>query len=166
MEAELERLHPHSFGWALACCRRDRQEAEEVLQATYLKVIEGNARFDGRSSLKTWLFGVIRRTASEHRRRVWMRQLLSGVLARQPRPPACETPEASLGASEGHAHVSAGLASLSPRQREALELVFYHDLSIAEAAVVMGVSVGSARQHYERGKRNMREALLARGATP
>src|SRR5437764_4193784 len=66
---ELERLHPASFSWALSCCRRDREEAEEVLQASYLKVLEGKARFDGRSSFKTFLFGVIRRTAAEQRRR-------------------------------------------------------------------------------------------------
>src|SRR5258705_6909899 len=76
LTAELERLHCSSFGWALSCCRRDREEAEEVLQASYLKLLEGRARFDGRASLKTFLFGVIRRTASEQRRRPALQFLL------------------------------------------------------------------------------------------
>jgi DNA-directed RNA polymerase specialized sigma24 family protein len=50
---ELERLHPAAFGWALSCCRWDRAAAEDVLQASYLKLLDGRARFDGRSSLKT-----------------------------------------------------------------------------------------------------------------
>jgi RNA polymerase sigma-70 factor (ECF subfamily) len=37
--------------------------------------------------------------------------------------------------------------------------VFYQDLSIAEAAGVVGVAVGTARTHYERGKARLRQML-------
>ncbi len=47
LKAELETLHSASFGWALSCCRRDRGEAEDVLQTVYLKILEGKARFRG-----------------------------------------------------------------------------------------------------------------------
>ena len=52
-----------------------------------------------------------------------------------------------------------GLESLSRRQREVLQLVFYHDMTIEEAAHVMKVSLGSARTHYERGKKSLAEKL-------
>ena len=68
LERELATLHAASYGWALACCARDPDEAADVLQQAYVKVVSGSARFDGRSALKTWFFGVIRLTAHEHRR--------------------------------------------------------------------------------------------------
>ena len=48
-QRELEQLHPASFGWAMACCQRERELAEDVLQTAYLKVLDGRARFDGRT---------------------------------------------------------------------------------------------------------------------
>jgi DNA-directed RNA polymerase specialized sigma24 family protein len=78
VEAELRRYHQDSFGWALACCRWVATEAEEVLRETYLKVLEGRARFDGRSHFKTWLFAVLRRTAAERRRQAYVRPRPTG----------------------------------------------------------------------------------------
>src|SRR5882672_1289120 len=88
LEAELERHHPAAFGWALSCCRWAREEAEDVLQASYLKMLDGRARFDGRSTFRTWLFGVIRRTAAEQRRRALASRLLGLRWLQGGEPPA------------------------------------------------------------------------------
>jgi RNA polymerase sigma-70 factor (ECF subfamily) len=56
--------------------------------------------------------------------------------------------------------LEAALGRLSKRQRAVLELVFYHDCSVAEAAEVMGIPVGTARTHYARGKQRL-AGLLA-----
>src|ERR1700692_2665627 len=66
--SQLEAHHVESYGWALSCCRHCREEAENVLQIVYLKVLGRRAIFDGRSSFKTWLFSVIRHTAAGERR--------------------------------------------------------------------------------------------------
>ncbi len=50
--------------------------------------------------------------------------------------------------------------ALTARQREILHLVFYQELSVQEAAEVLGMPVGTARTHYERGKTRLR-AMLA-----
>jgi RNA polymerase sigma factor (sigma-70 family) len=53
----------------------------------------------------------------------------------------------------------AALEKLPARQAETLHLVFYQDLTLNEASQVMRVSLGSVRQHYERGKARLRELL-------
>ena len=152
LRRQLERAHADCFGWAMACCGGDRDEAEEVLQTVYLTVLDGRARYDGRSSFRTWLFGVIRRTAASERRKAWLHGLLLTREAGSMKPTAPDPPDAEV-ESEFHRHsLQHALARLAARQREVLQLVFYHDLTVDEAAAVMGVTVGSARTHYARGK--------------
>jgi RNA polymerase sigma-70 factor (ECF subfamily) len=159
---QLEALHPHSFGWAMACCGRQREEAEDVLHDVYVKVLGGETRFGGRSALKTWLFGIIRRTAMNRRRTQRLRALLGVRHARRIDGPAqAPLPDDDAVAADCRARTRQALARLARRQSEVLELVFYHDLTIEEAARIMDVSVGSARTHYHRGKRGMAALLRA-----
>jgi RNA polymerase sigma factor (sigma-70 family) len=161
LQAELEKLHGASFGWALSCCRRDRAEAEEVLQTVYLKILEGKARYRVESNLRTWLFAVIRKTAiTEHRKRLL--RALKSLAASKPTHEGnsfAAEPAAAFERSETQKQFQTALKGLPARQREVLHLVFYEDLSLREAADVMRVSIGSARQHYERGKKHLRLSL-------
>jgi RNA polymerase sigma-70 factor (ECF subfamily) len=160
LTALLEQHHASSFGWAMGCCRRDIAEAEDVLQIVYLKVLDGRARFNGTATFKTWLFAVIRKTAWDQRRRSILRGLTM-LRAAESRTIGNreEHPDEVTYRTEIQGLFKRALAKLPRRQREALELVFYHDLSLQEAATVMGVSLGSARTHYERGKKRLRQML-------
>ena len=153
---ELENHHEAAFGWAMACCGRNTQEAEEVLQTVYLKIVDGRAVFGNSSSFKTWLFGVIRNTAKDLQRKSAIKDAFLALLTRHQngsRPEVEEGgPEDHLQRSQEREHVVKALAHLSRRQQEVLHLVFYQDMTIEEAARVMAVSVGSARKHYSRGK--------------
>lgn len=159
IELELQRMHPETFGWALACCGRNPSEAEDVMQLAYVKVLEGSAKFDGRSSFRTWLFGVVRLTAIERQRRFAVRNRLlklwfvSGAEAQEPGPEvAIEYPARSK-------QLVDGLKRLSRRQSEVLQLAFYHDMTLEEIAVVLDISIGSTRTHYARGKQNLARML-------
>ena len=164
MKAELERHHRASFGWAMTCCRRDRDEASEVLQASYVKILDGQARFEGRSEFRTWLFGVIRRTAMEHRRRRARRERgLLGWFRKRSSLPRLPDPDPSAEHEEIHRRLRSHLERLSTRQRDLLHLVFYQDLTIEQAAGVLDIPLGTARTHYARGKAQLKKRLLASG---
>lgn len=163
LRSELEKHHRESYGWALACCQRNQADADNVLQTAYLKVLDGKARFDGRSAFKTWFFSVIRRTAIDHRRREVLGRLRL-IGHEQSRPPIAASFEDAVYRAEVQTIFRQALVELPRRQQEVLHLVFYHDLSLAEAAEVMGVGIGSARTHYARGKEHLRRAMTKLGA--
>ena len=78
-----------------------------------------------------------------------MRQMLFVERGSPPRP------DQILERSERTQRLLRALLKISTRQREVLELVFYHDMTIEEASQTLGISLGSARTHYERGKRRL-----------
>lgn len=164
LASQLEALHADAHGWALHCCAGDHSRAEDVLQNAYVKLLRGQALRDpdAAGTFKTWWFGVIRFTAREEARRQRFRDSVPGRWLRMfgdrpgdPQP----SPVRRLELDERAKWLREALAELPARQSETLHLVFYQDLSIAEAADVMGISLGSARQHYERGKARLRTLL-------
>lgn len=166
---QLETLHPDAFGWALHCCSGDLSRAEDVLQNAYLKAASGQVQFSGASTFKTWWFGVIRLTAlEEFRRQRYRDSLLAKLWSRwtgdstDPSP----NPARRVELDEQSATLQRALSQLPNRQAEVLHLVFYQDLSLREAAAVMKVGLGSARQHYERGKAKLRTLLTPSPEAP
>ena len=149
-----------SFAWARHCCRNRGDDAAELLQTVYIRVLEGRAQFDGRSSVKTWLFGVIRRTAHEHARRRWLRSTIFERWQRLEQGEALVAdPAHLLHEFERNERLRRAVVKLPRRQQEVLHLVFYQDLTVEESAQMLGISVGSARTHFGRGKQRVREYL-------
>jgi RNA polymerase sigma-70 factor (ECF subfamily) len=162
LRALLQEHHTSAWGWALCCCNGDRNMAEDTLHDAYLGVLEGKAVFDGRSSFKTWLFAVIRKMA--YRKRAQLLRRLRILTERVWRPASQGSGvDNDLYHAELRERMEKMLKNISVRQREVLQLVFYHDLSIEDAAQVMGVSVGAARTHYHRGKERMRPQIEKAG---
>ncbi len=125
-------------------------------------VLDGRARFDEQAAFRTWLFGVIRGVAIARGRRERLRAFLrvrNESRIGRPSPPPMQDDDA-IGADRS-VRIRRALEQLSARQREALHLVFYHGMTIDDAARVMCISLGSARVHYHRGKTRMAILLAA-----
>jgi len=149
--------HRAAHAWATSLSGYDPAVADDVMQQSYLAIVDGSARFDGASSLKTWLFGVVRNMARRSRRVRHAQLVLLERFGAQPRElaaPMTREPGAD-------AAIAAAIAALPHRQREVLELVLFAEFTLQETALVLGVSVGSARTHYHRAKQTLRERLEA-----
>jgi len=161
LEVHLEREHAGAFAWALRCSGGVREEAEDALHAAYERILGGRAVFGGRSTFRTWLFGVIRHAAIEEQRRGRFRlERLRLWFARNGMADPRAEEQDGLIERERAERLIRALGRLSRRQGEMLHLVFYQEMTIAEAAGVLGVPVGTARTHYERGKARLRTLLV------
>jgi RNA polymerase sigma-70 factor (ECF subfamily) len=138
------------------------------MQQVYVEVLSGRARFDERSSLKTFLFGIANNLARSRLRRLKTRLRLLEVWSSSPGTAAA----ADQSADSAPERVWIAVKALPPRQRDVVELVFCRDMTIEEASSVMGVSVGTARTHYERAKKALASELhtlreyIAGGGSP
>jgi RNA polymerase sigma-70 factor (ECF subfamily) len=165
---DLQALHDSAWSWTLRQCGRRRMEAEDVLQTAYARVLDGSARFDGRSTLRTWWFAVITRVAREQQRRQRWRDAWTGRWFAAPPPDDAgstggNSPATADELERDRVRVRAALDTLPERQRQVIELVFYHEFTLQQAAEVLGVAIGTARTHYHRGKQAL-AALLGAGA--
>jgi RNA polymerase sigma-70 factor (ECF subfamily) len=150
----LEALHPDVYGWALSRCDFDHAAAEDLVQQAYVELLSGKARFDNQSTLKTFVFSVVHNLARSRFRRIASRLRLVTTYEQDMRGDTVDSREPAV--DDG---VWRAVRALPARQRDVIELVFCRDLTIEQAAAVMGVSTGTSRVHYDRAKKALRARL-------
>lgn len=161
---KLKLHHSDSYGWALACCQWETSLAEDVLQEAYLRALDGRARFSGQASEKTWFFAVIKRVAADiyrtrKRHSILNLRFFHTVQEAANEPDEQDSPYQHTHEQQGSEQLRAALCALPQRQREVLHLVFYADLTLEEAALTLGIQLGSVRTHYHRGKNRLAQLL-------
>jgi RNA polymerase sigma-70 factor (sigma-E family) len=136
----------------------DQGRAEEVVQDTYV-ALHGRWPWlrDADRALGYLRVTVVNRCRSALRHR----QVVQAHLAKARPGPDAPSAEASALDLLQHDAVLAALRALPTRQREAIVLRYYADLSEAETADVMGVSRGAVKSHTARGIAALRQTLGA-----
>ncbi|MFJ3582310.1 sigma-70 family RNA polymerase sigma factor [Streptomyces sp. NPDC090127] len=146
--AELQRDHgPALLGFLLGLTNGDRQRAEDLAQETLVRAWLHPEAFDGPyDSMRPWLFTVARRLAIDARRSRLARptEIGDGILAATPDP--ADTTESAVAALD----VRAAVRGLSPEHRAVLVRLYFHGLTVNEAAADLGIPAGTvkSRSHY------------------
>ncbi len=140
--------------------------AEDLAQETLLTALDKITAFDGRSSLRTWLFGIAKNKVRESLRARRARALSDVVvdaddeiLATLGRIEEEPLPEDVLERAETRAFVGATLSSLSEAHRNALTEHYVEGRSVPETARRQGRSVKAAESTLHRAKRAFREVF-------
>jgi RNA polymerase sigma-70 factor (ECF subfamily) len=131
-------------------------EAEDVAQEAMVRVWENAARFDPtRAKFSTWCYRIIVNLALSQRRRPTTLVLDAALEVADPG----EDAEARIAAREAQADVVAALDAMPERQRAALVLVYYEEMSAADAAEVLDISTRALEGLLRRGRQFIRERL-------
>lgn len=143
---------PRILGLAMRMLR-ETPAAEDVAQEAFVRVWRQAGTWQpGRARFDTWLHTVVLNLCRDRLRR---RYELSGDDIPDRPDPAPDAETVLIETEQGRA-VAAAIAALPERQREAILLVHYQDLSGAEAAVVLDISVEALESLLARGRRTLR----------
>jgi RNA polymerase sigma-70 factor (sigma-E family) len=130
----------------------DWHEAEDLAQTAFVRLYLAWGRIDRSEPITAYVRTILTRAYLNERRRLWRRR--ERLTSAPPEPPAVPA-----SAPEQRMVVMWALAQVPPRQRAALVLRYWEDLSLVETADVLGCSVGTVKSQCARGLQRLRELL-------
>jgi len=124
-----------------------REQAEDLFQETWIRVLERGSQYDGRHDFITWLFTIARNLAIDYSRR---RQLDPAEDIGLPETSAPSAFDLTARREQGE-RIDAGMQHLPAEYREALALRFQEDMPLEEIARVIGAPLGTVKSRIYRG---------------
>lgn len=155
------RYAPALWPFALRLCGGRDDEAEDLMQETWLRAARGLDGFRGDASLRTWLFGIAANVQRERARSRERRERRETAAAR-PVDDSTE-PDVDLAAVDRVA-LARAIDRLPDGQREALVLHDVHGYTHEEIGAMVEIEPGSSRARVSRARAALR-AILAEGGT-
>jgi RNA polymerase sigma-70 factor (ECF subfamily) len=145
---------------------QNQQDAEDILQETFIKAFKALPRFEGRSSLSTWLYRIATNEALMHLRRKHPHHISVEQPSDDEEQPApleivdwCCLPEGELMSAESRANLEQVIEKLPHSLRVVFLLRDIEGLSTKEAADVLDLSEGAVKTRLSRARLQLREML-------
>jgi RNA polymerase sigma-70 factor, ECF subfamily len=137
-----------------------QDEVDDLVQETWLRVLERGRSYDGRSRFEPWLFTIARHLAIDHMRKRRTVSLEAEDDGESPLPASSDPSPFLLAArTEDSQRLAQSMQTLDFIYREVLMLRFQEDLSLQEVAAVIGAPVSTVASRIYRGLRTLREQL-------
>jgi RNA polymerase sigma factor (sigma-70 family) len=163
-EALYQTYYRRLFAYLLKVTRR-AELVEELVNDVMFAVWTGAGRFDGRSRVSTWIFGIAYHKALKALAR--NASPLTGPAHQAPdedgREPEIaapgDEPESLITRRELASTLGKALGSLSPEQRAVVELTYYYELSYQEISEIVGCPVNTVKTRMFHARRRLKELL-------
>jgi RNA polymerase sigma-70 factor, ECF subfamily len=140
---------------------RNETLAEDVVSEVFVDLWRNAAAFEGRSEAQTFLLAMARNKAYSHLRKRRESELDEEAAAEI--EDGADSPELALQKRSKADILRACLNRLSAAHREVIDLVYYHDKSIEEVAVIIGAPVGTVKTRMFHARKRLAELIADAG---
>lgn len=131
----------------------------DLQHEVFLDVWNAAARFEGRSTVKSWVFGIAYRKVMDHFRKQGRFTTSADMPEQEDDSPDALT---CIAAAQDATHLRACLDGLKPDHRTAIELTFYQDMAYREIAEVLDVAEGTIKTRVFHAKKLLMHCLEGR----
>ncbi len=140
-------------------------DVADLIQSTFVACVEGQERYEGTGTFKSYLLGIAFRLLCRHyrsKRRTSDRIDFGSVSAADLAP----SPSQLLAARREEQLLLAAIRRIPLEYQTLLELVFWEDFTAADAAAALGLPLGTAKSRIRRARELLREQLAAQADSP
>lgn len=138
---------------------QNREEAEDLVQETYVKALKGFSSFEPGTNFKAWMFRILRNTFLNSRTGLKTATVALEDPEDDPVFSETETPETILIDRSSQQLIQEAIGELAVPFREVLLLCEVEEMSYQEIATALGVPVGTVMSRLSRARRALREAV-------
>jgi RNA polymerase sigma-70 factor, ECF subfamily len=139
---------------------QNRDEAEDLVQETYVKALKGFSSFEPGTNFKAWIFRILRNTFLNSRTGLRAATVPLDLSDNDPALPAeHQTPETILIDRASQQTVQEAIAELAVPYREVLLLCEVEEMSYQEIAIALAIPVGTVMSRLSRARRALREGV-------
>jgi RNA polymerase sigma-70 factor (ECF subfamily) len=162
--ADFQTLYREHFRFVWRTARRlgvDRAWLDDAVQDTFVVVHRRLSDFRGRSSVKTWLYGIVRRVVADYRRGVRRKHGKASPMegGAEPSASADGSPEASVEQADRVRLLHRLLDELDDEKREVFVLAELEEMTMQEIADALGVNANTLSSRLRAARREFEEAL-------
>jgi len=160
MQVLFARHHVRVYRFVLRLVRNEAT-AEDLISEVFLDVWRQAAKFEGRSAVSTWILSMARfKALSSLRRRT--EDELDDETAGTIEDPG-DDPETALAKKDKGAALRQCLEKLSAEHREIVDLVYYHEKSVAEVSIIVGIPEATVKTRMFYARKKLSELLKEHG---
>jgi RNA polymerase sigma-70 factor, ECF subfamily len=160
MQVLFARHHVRVYRFVLRLVRNE-STAEDLISDVFLDVWRQAGKFEGRAAVSTWLMSIARFKALSALRRRTEDELddeTAGAIEDE-----ADDPEVALAKKDKGAALRECLSKLSDEHREIIDLVYYHEKSVAEVAGIVGIPEATVKTRMFYARKKLSELLKEQG---
>ena len=160
MQVLFARHHVRVYRFVLRLVRNEAT-AEDLISEVFLDIWRQAGKFEGRAAVSTWMLSIARFKALSTLRKRPEEELNAETAERI--EDHADDPETTLAKKDKGAALRQCLSALSAEHREIIDLVYYHEKSVEEAAAIVGIPEATVKTRMFYARKKLSELLKEQG---